>query len=93
MKAVLVAAAGLTAATLLAAAGADAAGRPKKKYDPNQMICESRQDIGSRLKRIRVCHSALEWEEVRLQERVGLMRKQYNGAPGAGPSNANDAPN
>jgi hypothetical protein len=92
MKAVLAAAAGLTAVTVLAAADADAAGRPKKTYDPNQMICESRQEIGSRLHRIRVCHTALEWEEVRLQERVGLMRKQYNGSPGAGPSNVNDAP-
>lgn len=93
MKTVWVAAAGLTAATVLAAQVAEAAGRPKKKYDPNQIICESRQEIGSRLKRIRVCHTALEWEEVRLQERVGLMRKQYNGSPGQGPSNAPDSPN
>lgn len=84
MKAVWVAAAGLTAATLLANSGADAAGRVKKKYDPDQLICESRREIGSRLKRIRVCHTAQEWEEVRLQERVGLMRKQYNGASGMG---------
>ena len=92
MKAVLVAAAGLTAATLLAAQSADAAGRPKKKYDPNQLICESRQEIGSRLKRIRVCHTALEWEEVRLQEKVGLMRKQFNGASGMGPIDSRDSP-
>jgi hypothetical protein len=92
MKALLVAAAGLMAAILPATAGADAAGRPKKKYDPNQLICESRQEIGSRLKRIRVCHTALEWEEVRLQEKVGLMRKQYNGASGAGGDATRDSP-
>ena len=93
MKIVPVTAAGLMAASVLAASGAGAAGRPKPKYDPNRLICENRQEIGSRLKRIRVCHTALEWEEVRLQERVGLMRKQYNGSPGAGPSNAPDSPN
>ncbi|HYD37788.1 MAG TPA: hypothetical protein VEA60_09255 [Allosphingosinicella sp.] len=84
MNAVWITSAGLAAAAMLATQGADAAGRPKKKYDPNQIICESRQDIGSRLKRIRVCHTAQEWEEVRLQEKVGLMRKQYNGASGMG---------
>jgi len=69
-----------------------AAGRPKTKYDPNQLICESRQEIGSRLKRIRVCHTAQEWEEVRTQEKVGLMRKQYNGASGAGGAVTRDSP-
>ena len=92
MKAFLVAAAGLPMALFLAAHGADAAGKPKAKYDPNRMLCESRMEIGSRLKRIRVCHTALEWEEVRLQEKVGLMRKQYNGSPGAGAANERDSP-
>jgi hypothetical protein len=82
----------LLVAAVLAAPGAGAAGRTKAKYNPDQMICESRQEIGSRLHRIRVCHTALEWEEVRMQERVGLMRKQYNGSPGAGATNVNDAP-
>jgi len=84
MKIVLIAAAGLIAASVLAASGAGAAGPAKPKYDPDRIICETRQEIGSRLKRIRICHTALEWEEVRLQERVGLMRKQYNGGSGAG---------
>jgi invasion protein IalB len=92
-KTVLVAAAGLLVAATLAAQGAGAAGRPKPEYNPNQIICESRNEIGSRLKRIRVCHTAQEWEEVRTQEKVGLMRKQYNGSPGAGATNLNDAPN
>jgi hypothetical protein len=84
MKAFLVAAAGVMVAGVLATQGVGAAGRPKPKYDPNQLICESRELIGSRLKRVRVCHTAQEWEEVRLEEKVGLMRKQYNGASGAG---------
>lgn len=92
MNVVLMAAAGLAAAAMLAPQGADAAGRPKKKYNPDQLICESRQDIGSRLKRIRVCHTAQEWEEVKLQEKVGLMRKQYNGASGAAGAITRDSP-
>ena len=83
MKPALVAIALVLAVTSLPQ-GAAAAGRKKAKYDPNQMICESRQEIGSRLKRIRVCHTAQEWEDVRTQEKVGLMRKQYNGASGMG---------
>lgn len=75
-------AAGLVAATLLSTQAADAAGRVKRKYDPDQIICESRDSIGSRLKRVRVCATALEWEELRTQEKVGLMRKQTNGASG-----------
>ncbi len=88
-----VAVAGLAMAAILAPQDANAAGKAKRKYDPDQIICESRQEIGSRLKRIRVCHTAQEWEEVRTQERVGLMRKQFNGASGAGAANINDSPN
>ena len=91
MKTVL-AAAGLLVVTMLAVQPAGAAGREKRQYKPDQVICESRQLIGSRLKRIRVCHTAQEWEEVRTQEKVGLMRQQYNGASGMS-SIANDSPN
>lgn len=90
MRIILIAAAGLTAAGLLPAQDAVAAGRAKAKYDPDQLICESRSELGSRLKRIRVCHTAQEWEEVRTQEKVGLMRKQYNGASSA--SDTRDSP-
>jgi hypothetical protein len=38
--------------------------------------------LGSRLKRVRVCMTELEWEELKLQEQVGLLRKQFNGDPG-----------
>jgi hypothetical protein len=91
MRPALVAAAFLVAMGV-AAQAADAAGRPRPKYNPDQLICESRDLIGSRLKRVRVCHTAQEWEEVRMQERVGLMRKQYNGSPGGGGA-VDDRPN
>ena len=92
MNPVRYAAALLLAAAIILPQGAGAAGRQKAKYNPDQVICESRQEIGSRLKRIRVCHTAQEWEEVRTQEKVGLMRKQFNGASGAGSTDSRDSP-
>jgi hypothetical protein len=92
MKAVLIVAAGMIVAEMVAAQGADAAGRPKAKYNPDQLICESRDLIGSRLKRVRVCHTAQEWEEVRTQEKVGLMRKQYVGGTSGGGVTPRDTP-
>jgi hypothetical protein len=64
----------------VAATTADAGPRKPKKYDPDEVICETRPVTGSRLQRVRVCYTAREWEEVRQQEKVGLMRKQTNGA-------------
>jgi hypothetical protein len=73
------------AALLLAASApgaASAAGKEAAAEDPNREICKSQSVIGSRLKRVRVCMSAQEWEELRLQEQLGLARKQINGSPG-----------
>jgi hypothetical protein len=53
-----------------------------KKTDTGRMICKSKPVVGSRLKRIRECATAEQWEEMKLQEQVGLMRKQFNGDPG-----------
>lgn len=79
----LAALAALLAAVPAAGADAPAPASAKPAYDPNRLVCVTRPVIGSRLQRVRVCHTMLEWEEVRLQEKVGLMRKQYNGASGA----------
>jgi 3-phenylpropionate/cinnamic acid dioxygenase small subunit len=80
----------LAAMTLPQPAAAEA--RKKPRYDPDRMICESREVIGSRLQRVRVCHTAQEWEEVRTQEKVGLMRRQHNGGSGAGGPTPRDTP-
>ena len=80
---------------LLAAAAAPAAastGTPAKAPDPNRQICKSKQVVGSRLKRIRECATAEQWEEMKLQEQVGLMRKQYNGDPGCNGGGGNCHP-
>lgn len=71
--------AGLALAALAAAPGAAA---PRKAADdPDRQICKTKPVVGSRLKRVRECATAAQWEEMKLQEQVGLMRKQYNGDP------------
>ena len=68
---------------LCAAAPAGASpGSAAKAEDPGRMICKTKPVVGSRLKRIRECATAEQWEEMKLQEQVGLVRKQYNGDPG-----------
>jgi hypothetical protein len=76
---------GAALALLIGASSPGLAAAPKKGepgYDPDRQICKSRPVIGSRLARVRECHSAQEWDDLKLQEQVGLMRKQVNGAPG-----------
>jgi hypothetical protein len=82
---------------LLAAASAPGAAAPPKKgepgYDPDRQICKSKPAIGSRLKRIRECATAQQWEDMRQQERNGLLRRQFNGAPGCrGCDGSQDSP-
>jgi hypothetical protein len=64
-----------------AASGAGADGA-KKPYDPNREICKSKPVVGSRLQRIRECHSAQQWLEMKQQEQWGLRRQQFNGDSG-----------
>ena len=78
MTAILAASAMLVAP---AAPGA-AAEKEKRAWDPDREICKSQAVLGSRLKRVRVCMTAQQWEELKQQEQWGLRRKQYNGASG-----------
>ena len=74
------------AAALLAASapGSAAATKGDEARDPNREICKSRPVVGSRLKRVRECHTAAEWEDLKLAEQVGLGRQQFNGVDGLG---------
>ena len=79
---------GIAAALALIGAPAHALAAPKKGepgWDPERQICKSKPVVGSRLKKIRECATAQQWEDMKLQERMGLMRKQINGAPGCPP--------
>lgn len=76
-------AAAIALAAAAAAPGAAAkSGKTAAADDPQREICRSQAVVGSRLKRIQVCMTAQEWEELQLQEQLGLSRKQINGAPG-----------
>jgi hypothetical protein len=76
-------AAGLALVAAAAATpGVAAKGKTAAVSDDDRQICKSQTVVGSRLKRVRVCMTALEWEELKLQEQLGLARKQINGAPG-----------
>ena len=76
----------LAAAIALVAAaptpGLAAKGKSNAAANPDREICRSQGVVGSRVKRVRVCMTALQWEELKLQEQLGLARKQINGAPG-----------
>lgn len=50
--------------------------------DPDREVCRSQAVVGSRVKRVRVCMTAQQWEELKLQEQLGLARQQINGSPG-----------
>jgi TolA-binding protein len=41
----------------------------QKPKDPNRMICERQEEIGSRLGGKKVCHTAAEWQQLRQQNR------------------------
>ncbi len=73
---------GAAALALAAFTPALSAPKPKKVYDPNQEVCVDRPVVGSRLARVRECHTRQQWEEMKQQERLGLARKQFNGNPG-----------
>ena len=76
---------GITIGLALAAAAAPsnaASTNDGAGADPNREICKSRPVIGSRVKRIRECYTAAQWEEMKLQEQLGMMRRQTNGDAG-----------
>jgi hypothetical protein len=44
--------------------------------DPNEVVCEKQEVIGSRLGRKKVCHTRAEWADLKLQDRQELERAQ-----------------
>ena len=70
------------AAAAAATPGLAAEGRSAAASNPDREICRSQSVVGSRVKRVRVCMTAQQWEELKLQEQLGLARKQINGFGG-----------
>ena len=64
-------------ALALPAAAADTDKRPgAKKNDPNQIVCERQEILGSRLSTRKVCHTRQEWAEQRRSDRDAVTRAQ-----------------
>lgn len=64
--------------TLAVALAAPAAARPKdaKDRDPNKVVCEKQEVLGSRLATKRVCKTRAEWAEQRRADRDLVQRSQ-----------------
>ena len=58
------------------------------KGDPNKLVCEKEDKIGTRLGGEKVCHTIAEWDQIRLGTQENLDRLQAgtwgpcSGAPG-----------
>ena len=68
------------AAQAPAAPASDAAG--KNARDPNEVVCEKVEVIGSRLVAKRVCATRAQWAERRLRERLDIDKAQKTGMKG-----------
>ena len=62
-------------AAVLPTAGAGLA-REKKPDDPNRLICEKQEVLGSRLATKRVCKTAAEWAADKQSNRESIDRTQ-----------------
>ena len=75
---VLAAAAGALAVPAAAQAPTDQSAAPaaQKARDPNRVICERQEVIGSRLGGGRICKTAQQWEQSRQQSRSDVDEMQ-----------------
>jgi hypothetical protein len=76
LKSIALAALMLSSPALALQAAAPAA-KPAK--DPNRIICEKEEVIGSRLGARKVCKTAAQWEEDRRLHREQLEKSQQQG--------------
>lgn len=73
------------ALTLPAAAQDAAPSHGKKARDPNEVICEKQEVLGSRLATRKICMTRSQWDEQRHSDRELLEKSQTNGCvAGAG---------
>ena len=72
----------LIAFALLAGPGGSQSAKPAKPgWDPDRMVCKYDLEPGSRLAKRKVCMTASQWAEWKQNERLNLMRHQFNGSP------------
>jgi predicted secreted protein len=66
-----------TAALAMAQAATPSAATPAKPAkDPNEIVCEKQEQLGSRLSVKKVCMTRAEWAERRLQDRQAIDKAQ-----------------
>ncbi|HEX2763059.1 MAG TPA: hypothetical protein VHM92_04315 [Allosphingosinicella sp.] len=70
----------LIAATWLAGAEGATSAKAPSQYDPGRVVCKYDMEPGTRLKRRKTCFTMAQWDELQRNERLHLMRSQYNGA-------------
>jgi len=82
----LILAAALTAGTVLpVAAQHDPASSKPKKGDPDEVVCERQEILGSRLASKKICMTRAQWEEQKRSDRdlvSGSQLKRCNGTIG-----------
>ena len=69
---------GLIAALALVPAAAPAEEKKPPAKDPNRIICEKQEVLGSRLATKRICMTAAEWEIRRREDREAIDKAQTN---------------
>lgn len=50
----------------------------KPAKDPNEIVCERQEELGSRLNSTKVCHTRAEWADLRHQDRQTVEKAQMN---------------
>lgn len=53
-------------------------GGPNARYDPNEIVCRTEAEGGSRLRRHRVCVTRAQWAEQLRLDRQNIERAQTN---------------
>lgn len=53
----------------------------RKALDPNEVICEKQEVVGSRLATRRVCMTRAKWADLRLQDRQAIEHAQNTPMP------------
>lgn len=76
VSAVALAVSGISSAAAIAQASPQAAAPGVKTPDPNEIVCEKQEEIGSRLASHRVCKTRAEWAEERRLNRMDIDKIQ-----------------
>ena len=68
----------IAAMALIPAASAMAEEKKPEAKDPNRIICEKQEVLGSRVATKRVCMTAAEWEIRKREDREAIEKAQVN---------------